>query len=74
MSRFWLVETHDDLESLKTTRGGVFAQLLCVNGVLSVTDLDAISRGTLDAMLLPPEKTWEYVKRKVTRPHRNGTT
>ena len=71
---FWLVETHEDLAALKTTRLGVLNGLLCVNGVRSVTDISMVSRGTLDALLLPPEKTWEAVKRKVMRPHRNGAT
>lgn len=32
-----------------------------------VTDMEAISRGTLDAMLLPQAETWEVVKRRVRR-------
>lgn len=57
MSRFWLVELEPDLEQLAfpTTRGGVWAGVLMVNGVRSLTDVAAISRETLDALLRPPE-------------------
>jgi hypothetical protein len=65
MSRFWLVELDEDLAAHQTTRTGVWCGIKGVNGVASVTDLDAVSRGTLDAMLVPPDKTWEAVRRKL---------
>ena len=67
MSRFWLVELEEDLAALYTTRTGVWCGVKSVNGVKSVTDVEVISRGTLDALLLPQEQTWDAVRKRITR-------
>ena len=54
MSRFWLVELDEDLESHLTTRTGVWCGIKSVNGVKAVTDMEVISQATLDELLLPP--------------------
>ena len=54
MSRFWLVELDEDLESHFTTRTGVWCGIKGVNGVKAVTDMEVISQATLDDILLPP--------------------
>lgn len=57
MSRFWLVELHEDLEhrDFPTTRYGVWAGIHTVNGVKDLTDLDAISYETLEELLRPSD-------------------
>ncbi len=67
MSRFWLVELEEDLTAHHTTRTGVWCGVKSVNGVKAVTDVEVISRGTLDALLLPQEQTWESVRKRITR-------
>jgi hypothetical protein len=57
MSRFWLVELDDDLESQFTTRTGVWCGIKSVNGVKAVTDMEVISQTTLEELLLPPEQS-----------------
>jgi hypothetical protein len=52
MGRFWLVELEPELEALHTTRTGVWCGIKSVNGVRSVTDMRAISVGTLSTFLL----------------------
>jgi hypothetical protein len=53
VSRFLLVEMEEDLRSRYTTHDGVLISCKCVNGVKAVTDLECISRATLDEWLLP---------------------
>jgi len=67
VSRFWLVELDEDLEALRTTRTGVWCGVKSVNGVKAVTDVEVIARGTLDALLLPQEQTWDAVRKRITR-------
>ena len=57
VSRFWLVELDEDLKSKFTTRTGVWCGIKSVNGVKAVTDMEVISRATLDEVLLPPEQS-----------------
>jgi hypothetical protein len=51
VSRFWLVEMDEDLATKGTTRTGVWSGIHGVNGVISITDLEAISSETLDELL-----------------------
>jgi hypothetical protein len=64
MSRFWLVELHEDLESHKTTRYGVWCGVHGVNGVKSLTDMDAISFDTLEELLRPSDPELVQLWRK----------
>ena len=70
MSRFWLVELDEDLESHFTTRTGVWCGIKSVNGVKAVTDMEVISQATLDELLLPPGRSMIVRLRrfKKTRP------
>ena len=74
MSKFWLVEVAEDLEHLPvtsrtspTTRRGVWESILDVNGVVRLTDLDAIGRETLDQFLRPPDPVVEQLTRRRRR-------
>jgi hypothetical protein len=71
MSRWWLVELHDDLEhrQFPTTRTGVWCGIHSVNGVKALTDMEAISFETLDEMLRPtdPELLRLWRKQKAQR-------
>jgi hypothetical protein len=71
VSRFWLVELHQDLEQgdFPTTRYGVWCGVHGVNGVKSLTDMDAISFETLDELLRPtdPELVQLWRKQRAER-------
>jgi hypothetical protein len=55
VSRFWLVELHEDLAAHSTTRTGVWCGIHGVNGVDKITDMEVISQETLNELLLAPE-------------------
>ena len=57
MSRFWLVELHEDLAGHHTTRTGVWCGIHQVNGVDKITDMEVISQETLNELLLPSEES-----------------
>lgn len=57
MSRYLLVELAEDLAACRTTRAGVWASIMQVGGVYSLTDLEVISRATLDQWLLPQDQS-----------------
>jgi len=57
VSRFLLVEMEEDLPARYTTHDGVLISCKCVNGVKAVTDLECISRATLDEWLLPVQRS-----------------
>jgi hypothetical protein len=70
ISRFWLVEVHEDLEHLPmtpdtspTTLKGVWISVRHVNGVKRVWDCKAISQETLDLILYKPPPTQPRGKR-----------
>lgn len=75
MSRYLLVVLRDEQNLAKcgTTHNTAVLAVGQCNGVESVTDLSAISQTTLDALLLPPDQTWEVVKHRlrVRRPEKN---
>jgi len=59
VSRYLLVVLREDLAKVGTTHNTAVLAVGQCNGVESVTDLSAISQTTLDALLLPPDQTWE---------------
>jgi hypothetical protein len=67
VSRWWLVELHEDLESRKTTRTGVWCGVHGVNGVKDITDMDAISYETLEELLRPSDPELLQLWRKQKR-------
>jgi hypothetical protein len=62
VSRFWLVELHEDLEHLPLTattaptdRFGVWNGVRSVNGVKQLTDMEVVSFETLEELLRPTD-------------------
>lgn len=67
LGRYLLVELHENLAVHGTTLGVAHLCILQVPGVLDVTDLAAISRETLDDILLVPEAVAEKTQQKKAR-------
>ena len=65
MSRFWLVELQEDLDARGTTRTGVWCGIHQVNGVDSITDMDAITQATLDLILMKPTEVLKQAEPKM---------
>lgn len=72
MSRFLLVEIHEDLarndpahQRFPTTHDMVVLSVALVNGVKNVDDMEVVSADTLTDIMLPKEKS--MVKPKRTR-------
>jgi len=63
VSRWWLVETADDLTVHHQTRTGAWLSILQVSGVLSLSDLEVVSEETLKAITLPAELALPTPKR-----------
>jgi hypothetical protein len=62
MTRWVLVELEEELPAYRQV--GLFCAFQQLPGVVSVTDLEAISQTTLESYLLPRDQTWEYTQRK----------
>jgi len=75
MGRFWLVEIADDLEHSRfpTTRGGVWAGVMNVNGVIGCTDLRSITLETLCTLLMSDEEFADMM-REVLKPKGSSWT
>jgi hypothetical protein len=70
VSRFLLVELHEDLAAHYQTRAGAWRLIKQVPGVHTIEDLAEISQATLDAILRPPSPDLERMYQRSKKPKR----
>jgi hypothetical protein len=59
LSNYLLVRLEPDLGKLATSRGVIFTLIRLIRGVISVDDIEIISRATLDEWLLPEDTNYQ---------------